>query len=284
MNVALGLALVVAVGWLYGSTGTALVTEWVSSADASYGLALIAVASILIWRRQALFLSSRNPNSPPAAGIVMLLSGLTLYLVGMLGADVFLTRISSVVVIAGTICFLAGPSAARVMAAPLVFILLAIPPPALVVTAITLPLQMVASRIGEMTLLLARLPVVRDGNLLRLPSATLEVAEACSGLRSLISLGALAVLLAWATERSWTKRAVIVAAAVPIAVFVNGLRVAATGIACELWGRAAAADPWHTLTGWLTFAASMALLLSIRRLLATARAPADELSAAMMRI
>src|SRR5882724_2910367 len=137
MNVALGLALVVAVGWLYGSTGTALVTEWVSSADASYGLALIAVASILIWRRHALFLSRRNPNSPPVVGIVVLLLGLTLYLVGMLGADVFLTRISSIVVIAGTICFLAGPSAARVMAAPLVFSLLAIPPPALVVTAIT---------------------------------------------------------------------------------------------------------------------------------------------------
>src|SRR5712671_4394883 len=128
----------------------------------------------------------------------------------------------------------------------------------------------------------AGVPVIRDGNLLRLPSATLEVAEACSGLRSLISLGALAVLLSWAVDLSWTKRAVMIAAAVPIAVAVNGLRIALTGMACEVWGRAAATDPWHTVAGWLTFVASVLLLLFVRYLLGTARAPSTDLSAAMV--
>jgi exosortase len=201
----------------------------------------------------------------------------------MLGADIFLTRVSAVVVMGGAIAFLAGTAAARVVVAPLFFILLSIPPPALVVTALTLPLQMVASRIGEAVLLLVGVPVVRDGNLLRLPSATLEVAEACSGLRSLLSLGAVAALFAWATETSWLKRVTLVATAVPIAVVVNGLRIAATGIACETWGRVAAADPWHTMTGWITFAVSLALLLLLPRLFGF-RIAAGELRPSMRRV
>lgn len=281
---ALSLALVASIIWLYATTASALVNQWLTSADASYGLVLVGVALVLAWRRRALFLSTRNPGSPPAVGLALLLSGLMLYLIGSVGADVFLTRVSFVVVIAGAMWFLAGPAATRVMTVPLIFTSLAIPPPTLVLTAMTLPLQLTASRLAETALMWAGVPVIRDGNLLRLPSATLEVADACSGLRSLGSLGAVAVLLSWATAWSWTKRALIVAAAVPIAVLMNGLRVALTGLACEVWGRAAAADPWHTLTGWLTFAASMVLLLSVQRLLGSARARAVELPAAMVHV
>jgi exosortase len=282
-DVFLSLALVAAIGWLYGATVTALVSQWWSGPDEAYGLALIGVALVLVWRRRVLFLSRCHPHSRPALGICMLVTGVLLYLIGNLGADVFLTRMSFVLVVAGTVCFLVGPAATRVMAAPLVFTLVAIPLPALVLTTVTLPLQLMASRIAEMTLMVVGTPVVRDGNLLRLPSATLEVAEACSGLRSLCSLGAMAVLLAWATQPSWTKRAVIVAAAVPIAVLMNGLRVALTGLACDVWGRVAARDPWHTLTGWLTFAASLALLGAVRALLDEARVSARDVPATMVR-
>jgi exosortase len=261
--------------WLYFHTGTALVSEWLSSADVSYGLALAALAGALAWRRRAAFTGALNPKSSAVPGFVLLLLGVLIYLTGTLGADVFLSRISAVVVLAGAMCFLAGPASTRVMTAPLLFLLLAIPPPALVVTALTLPLQTAASRIGETTLAAAGLPVVRDGNLLHLASTTLEVAEACSGLRSLLSLGALSIVLAWAAESSWPKRGLIIAASVPVAVLVNGLRVALTGFACEWWGRAAAADPWHTLMGWLTFIAALTMLLVIRRLLASSGAPGD---------
>jgi len=90
------------------------------------------------------------------------------------------------------------------------------------------------------------------------------------------------VLFSWAADLSWAKRAVMVAAAVPIAVAVNGLRIALTGLAWEVWGRGAAADPWHTVAGWLTFIASMLLLLFVRYLLGTARSSSGELSAAMV--
>lgn len=263
----LTLAIAVTYAWLYFDTGTALVNQWLTSGDTSYGLALAAVALLIGWRRRAVFASAYRPGSPPGVGLFILLSGLVLYLTGILGADVFLTRTSSVIVLTGVVCFLAGTAATRSMAAPLLFLLLSIPPPTLVVTALTLPLQTIASRIGEATLMAGGVPVVRDGNLLRLPSTTLEVAEACSGLRSVVSLGALAVVLSWTTERSWPRRASLVAAALPIAVAVNGLRVALTGFACERWGRAAAADPWHTLTGWLTFTVAVTLLVSTGRLM-----------------
>jgi exosortase len=278
----LSLALAIAFGWLYADTGSALVSEWLSSADASYGVALVFVAAMLAWRRRAIFTAKLNPNSSPLFGLAALGFGLALYIVGIIGADVFVTRVSSVFVLGGMIAFLVGPAATRVIAAPLFFVLLAIPPPTLVVTAVTLPLQVIASRIAEATLLLVGVPVIRDGNLLRLSSTTLEVAEACSGLRSLVSLGALAVLLSWAADLSWPKRAVVVAAAVPIAVVVNGLRVAVTGMACEVWGRAAAADPWHSVTGWLTFAASLMLLMLFLRLLETSRRRSDQLTPALV--
>jgi exosortase len=112
--------------------------------------------------------------------------------------------------------------------------------------------------------------VFRDGNLLELPSTTLEIADACSGLRSIVSLAAIGGLLAW-TEPSWPRRIAIVAAVVPIAIAINGLRIAATGLACELWSPRAASDPWHTVTGWLTFVLSVFMLVLLQRALVTRR-------------
>ncbi len=189
------------------------------------------------------------------------------YLIGTVGADVFLSRISLVLVVAGLMWYLAGAAAARVAAAPVVFLLIAIPLPALLVNAVTLPLQLVASRIAENLLILTGVPVFRDGNVLELRSTTLEVAQACSGLRSLISLSAIACLVAWAAERTWPRRFVVIAAALPIAVVLNGVRVAATGVACETWGRQMAAGGWHELAGWITFAAAIGTLLLFQRIL-----------------
>jgi exosortase len=257
-------AVAIAVGALYAPTAIALGTEWLSSADSSYGIVLAAAAILLAFRRSRSVVVRTDARST-TLGLLLLLSGLFLYLVGMLGADVFLTRVSFVPVAGGALLFLAGSATVRLMAVPLIFVLLAIPPPALIVNAITLPLQLVASRIAEASLMALNIPVFRDGNVLHLQSTALEVAEACSGLRSLVSLGALAALLAWATERRLPARAAIVAASVPIAVVMNGLRVALTGVASEVWGPAMATGSWHTFTGWLTFVASLTTLMLLRR-------------------
>ncbi|MCU1382252.1 MAG: epsH [Acidobacteria bacterium] len=265
--------LTLSLAWLYAATLRGVVTEWLSSADASYGVVLAAVALIVIWRRRATFAAARDPHATAIPGAAALLAGLSVYLIGQLGADVFLTRVSFVLVLCGVIWFVAGGRALRTIAAPLVFLLMAVPLPALVVNTITLPLQLVASRIGEATLTAAGVAVFRDGNLLELPSTTLEVAEACSGLRSIVSLAAIGALLAW-TEPRWRRRALLVAATLPLAIVMNGLRIAATGLASETWGARAAADPWHTLSGWITFLLSVAALVQLQRALPKGRASA----------
>lgn len=256
--------LALSLAWLYAAALKGLVAEWLSSADASYGVVLAAVAAAVVWRRRAAF--APGPPAPGATGpgAAVLLAGLVIYLIGQLGADVFVTRVSFVFVLAGLLWFLAGARAVRAMAAPLVFFLIAIPLPALVVNAVTLPLQLVASRLGEAALSAAGVAVFRDGNLLELPSTTLEVAEACSGLRSIVSLAAIGGLLAW-TERGWPRRALLVAATLPIAIVMNGLRIAATGLACEAWGAGAASGPWHTFSGWVTFLVSVFTLVALQR-------------------
>jgi exosortase len=261
----IGGALLVAVAWLYAPTATALFREWMTGSDTTYGALLVGIAAIVAWNRRALFATRIRPPRQ-LVSIAPLLCGLGLYVVGMLGADVYLTRVSLVVVAAGTLLFTAGWAAARIMAAPLVFLLLAIPPPALIVNTVTLPLQLVASQIAEASLMTIGIPVYREGNVLLLPSAALEVAEACSGLRSVVSLGALSVLLAWATENRTPPRILIVAAAVPVAVLLNGMRVALTGVASEAWGPSVATGSWHTFTGWLTFVAALAVLMLLQRL------------------
>ena len=264
---AASLLLALSVAWLYAGTLRRLVSEWLSSADSSYGIVLAVVALAVIWRRRHAFAEASDPHAPARAGAAGLLAGLLLYLAGQLGADLFLTRISFIVVVAGAVSCVSGARALRTIAAPLFFLLLAIPLPTLVVNAITLPLQLVASRIGEATLTAAGVSVFRDGNLLELPSTTLEVAEACSGLRSTISLAAIAALLAWAGP-SWPRRALMLVASVPVAIVMNGLRIAVTGLACETWGPRAATGGWHTFGGWATFVVSVFMLMQLQRLLA----------------
>jgi exosortase len=263
----LGLTIVV----VYAGTLSGLAREWTSSPDASYGVVLVAVALTVAWRRRADLSRACSTPSSGRAGFPLLIAGLLIYLVGQLGADVFLTRVSFVVVLAGALWFVAGARSARLCAAPLIFLLMAVPLPALVVNAVTLPLQLTASRIAEHTLGAVGVAVFRDGNVLELPSGSLEVAEACSGLRSVVSLAAIGVLLAW-SERSWPRRAVMVVACVPVAIVMNGLRISATALACEAWGADAATGSWHTFTGWVTFVASVAILVTLQRAFARSAA------------
>lgn len=256
-----------AVAWMYGRIVPGLVAEWLSSPDASYGAILAAVAAVLIWRRRRAIVDAIDPAAPATLPMGLLIGGAALFVVGQLGADLFLTRLSLFVVLTGAVWLLTGARAMRTMAAPLAFLAMAIPLPALLVNAITLPLQFIASRIAEATLTFAGVPVFRDGNVLALPSATLEVAQACSGLRSLVSLVAIGALLGWLTPGGVVRRASMVVLAVPIAIVMNGLRIAATGIACETIGPRAASGAWHEATGWLTFVASVVLLAVSQRVL-----------------
>src|SRR5262245_10321327 len=132
-------AFVSTLGIVYGRTIAGLWREWISSPDTSYGLILLVVALSVAWSRRA-SISQHAADGRGVFGLALLVAGLLLYIVGQLGADVFLTRTSLIVILAGTVWFAGGAGSIRAAAAPLVFLLIAIPLPALVVNAVTLPL------------------------------------------------------------------------------------------------------------------------------------------------
>jgi exosortase len=269
MRTVIAFAVACATAWLYGETTKGLVVQWATNPDASYGAILAVVSLTLLWRRRHTFTSGTvRPSS--LLTFLMVLTGLGLYLIGLVSADVFTVRASFVLVAGGLIWFLGGAAAAVAARAPLLFLLLAIPLPELVVTSITGPLQTVAARTAAVLLSIGGIPVYRDGNVLELPTSTLQIVEACSGLRSVVSLASVAVLLAWSSPAGPIRRALLILSAIPIAVLVNSVRLAASGVASEHWGAVATRDPWHSFAGWLTFVVSLGALWLARRLLSLA--------------
>jgi exosortase len=153
---------------------------------------------------------------------------------------------------------------------PLAFLLLLVPGPVILFNYISFPLQTLAAQLGAAAISAGGVPVMREGNLLLLPGRALEVAEACSGIRSLVSLLMFAIVFAYFTEHSTPRRVLIALAAVPIAVLVNAARVGGTGLT-TYWVSPAAADGFfHSFSGWLMFLMAIAALIACQRLLEAA--------------
>jgi exosortase len=244
----------------------ALVRQWASDENYSHGFLVLPLVAFFVWeRRHALAGAVLRPS---IVGLALVAASLGVYVAGSLGAELFLTRVSLVGMITGIVLFVWGRNHARILAFPIAFLLLMIPLPAIVFNQVAFPLQLLASRVGESVIRVAGIPVLRDGNLLQLPNRTLEVAEACSGIRSLVSLLMLAIVLGYLSERRTAHRVLIAFAAVPIAVAANALRVAGTGIASEWISPAAAEGVFHTFSGWVVFAVATAGLMAVQRSMA----------------
>jgi exosortase len=177
-------------------------------------------------------------------------------------------RVSLIGALAGSILFLWGPVHLRRLAFPLVLLLLAVPLPAVLLNQIAFPLQLLASRAGEAVVTAAGIPVLREGNVLILPTTKLEVVQACSGIRSLASLLTLGLILGKLAEpRRWARIALVVLT-IPVAIVANAARVAGTGLAASYVGPQAAEGFLHTFSGWLMFVVAFCALMACARLLA----------------
>jgi exosortase len=252
-DIAVACVLTGAILWMYGGIVSSLARQWASDDNYSHGFFVVPLALYFCWeRRDALTAANRRP----------------VLLAGLLGAELFLTRISLIGVIAGVVLYVWGWHHVRVLAFPIAFLVLMIPLPTIVFNQIAFPLQLLASRAGEAVINLAGIPVIREGNVLQLPSRTLEVAEACSGIRSLVSLIMLAIVLGHFTERRIGRRILIALAAIPIAIVANAARVAGTGLASELVSPTAAEGFLHTFSGWVLFVVAFIGLVAVQRALA----------------
>jgi exosortase len=250
-------------GAVYGQVLVRLAYDWWHDDNYSHGFLIPPLALYLAWDRRDRLTAAIV--KPALSGLAVVLAGLAVLVAGRLGAELFLTRVSVIGTLAGSIVFLWGWRRLRVLIFPLAVLLLMIPIPAIVFNQITFPLQLWASRFGEATLTAAGIPVLREGNIIVLANTTLEVAEACSGIRSLVSLLTLGIMLGYFFERRQVARVLLAICTVPVAVIANASRVAATGIAAHYYGPAAAEGVLHTFSGWLVFIVAFCLLFALQR-------------------
>lgn len=243
---------------LYNHIAVKLVTDWYELPDFSHGFLIPFFAAFLIWdRRESL---KRTPVQPSWWGIWLVAAALFLLLVGVFGADLFVSRISFILLAAGVIWTLLGRAMLGQLKLVLFVLLLAIPLPTLILNQITFPLQLLASKLASALLPLAGVPVLRDGNVINLPAMQLEVAEACSGIRSLTSLFTVAVIYGYFLEKRTLPRVILALASVPIAVAANVVRIFGTGLCVQYWNPDRALGFFHEFSGWLMFVVSLVCL------------------------
>jgi exosortase len=252
-------------GLLYYRVFTRLVEDWWVDENYSHGFLIVPIACYFAWeRRQRFAEAARKPSWIGLPVVAVSIMGL---IAGILGSELFTTRISLLATIAGSIVFLFGWKHLRIMMFPLAFLILMIPIPAIIFNQIAFPLQLLASRFGETSLRLCQVPVLREGNVINLANTSLEVAEACSGIRSLISLLTLGIVYGYFTDRRIWYRTALSLATIPVAIAANGIRVAGTGIAAHFYGPQAAQGFFHTFSGWLIFIAAFVMLFALQKML-----------------
>jgi exosortase len=251
--------------WLYIPVLVRLVAQWSEpDSDFSHGFLVPFFSAFVIWQERSRF-ASLKPQ-PSWWGLVFLGFGMCLLIIGQFGADIFLPRLSMLIVLAGLIVLFFGWNFFRVLLFPWAFLFLMIPIPAIIYNQITFPLQLVTSKVASTILPWMGVPVFREGNIISLPVMQLEVAKACSGIRSLMSLATLAVIYGYLMERRIAVRILLVAASVPIAVSANSLRIVGTGLLVQYWDPKRAEGFFHEFQGWLMFVASLLMLYLLHRI------------------
>ncbi|HVC46129.1 MAG TPA: exosortase A [Terracidiphilus sp.] len=242
-----------------------LVTDWWNIPDFSHGFLVPIFAAYLVWTRREVL--RKTPLAPSWVGVGVVAFALATLLVGVYGAELFLSRISIVFLLSGLVLAFGGPRLLRELRFAILVLLLAIPIPSIIYSQITLPLQNLASRLASGLLPLFGVPVLREGNVIELPAMTLEVAEACSGIRSLMSLLTVAVFYGYFLERVTWKRIVLALSSVPIAIAANAVRILGTGLCVQYWNPDKAVGFFHEFSGWVMFLVSLACLFFLHRLL-----------------
>lgn len=249
----------------YWSVVSGLINAWSTDDNYSHGFFIVPLAAYFAWERRRAF--AAMPTRPSWLGLLVVAGSLAMLIAGTLGAELFLSRISIIGVVAGAVLFLFGWLRLRVMLFPLAFLLLMVPLPALIFNKIAFPLQLLASQVGEHTISAMEIPILREGNVLVLANATLEVAEACSGIRSLVSLFTLGIVFGYFADHRFWVRAVIALSAIPVAILANGLRVASAGVAAHKFGAAGVEGLFHEFSGWVVFVIAFLMMLGLQRLL-----------------
>ena len=243
---------------LYG-----LVRQWATDEDMGHGFFVPLVAGFIAWKRRD-ELAAIKPV-PNYWGLALAILGAIQMMLGTLGAQIFVARTAFLVSLVGAVLFLGGTRTLKILIFPLFLLVFMFPIPAIIYARITLPLQLFASSVAETVLNFIGTPVLRDGNVLELANGQrLSVVEACSGIRSLLSLSFLSLIYAYFFDSKVWMRWVLLVATVPIAIAANATRVTLTGLISE-YRPDLAQGFFHTLEGWILFIVALVLLVAFHQ-------------------
>jgi exosortase len=241
--------------FLFGDTLAQLFRDWANSGEYGHAFFILPIACYLAWQK-------RTPEQAPSRwlGLLLLAGAVGLFLLGTLAAEFFTRRLAVLVALAGLTVYYIGVPQLREWWLPFLLLIFTIPLPEVVLNSLTLPLQLLASRLAVAMLDFRHVPVELAGNIIFLPGQELFVAEACSGLRSLSALLGLTLLIGGTSLAHPASRVALLAMAVPAALVANALRVFATGFAAYYIGPRATEGTLHSLAGGVVFLVALALV------------------------
>jgi len=239
--------------------------QWLHDEDMGHGLVVPIVILWIVWRERKRWMAL-SPQ-PSWWGLAPLAAAACVHFMSVMGAGLFAGSVAFVLSVAGAVLCLGGPAFFRTWTFPFLLALFMLPKLAIVYNQVTLPLQLLASRLAEVMLLAGGTSVIREGNIIDAGGHRIAVAEACSGIRYLLSLGFVAVVLAYLADAKPWMRVALLAAAVPVAILANAMRVAASASVPAL-----DAGALHAFAGCLVFVLCLAMLAIVRHLLNAAYA------------
>lgn len=264
---ALSLApLVLAVCAAYWFVLVGLVAQWADDPNYAHGFFVIPIAALLAWRRRSAWRAASC--APDRRGLLLLAVAGACYLVGILAAELFTTRVSLVIALAGIVWTVEGPARLRVMRVPLAFLFTMIPLPYVLYYRLTFPLQLESSRLAAGMLSAMGMPLVRAGNVIHLEGYSLEVVSACSGLRSIMTLGTLAFFISDFVRSTPAWRVVFFLLVIPIAMAANVARLVLTATIAALEGPRAAESFLHELSGLVVFVVGLCAIAACGKAIA----------------
>ena len=246
----------------YAPVIRSLAHDWMTNEDVGHGFFVPIVAGYIIWQSRAEL--KAMPLRPNWWGLTLVLWGTAQLLLGTLGVELFLSRSALVITLTGAVWTMAGTEWLKKLASPLFLLCFMIPLPAVIYNSLTFPLQLLASRLADGALTVLSIPVLREGNVLELPTGKLSVVDACSGIRSLLSLTFLSLVYGYFFEKRTRMRILLFLATVPIAIVANGARVTITGILSQIKPELAEGF-FHESTGWVMLMLALLLLVAFHQ-------------------
>ncbi len=268
--VAPAVVLAILLGAVYWKILRALAIQWWDDANYSHGFLVPLFSLYILWIQRGTL--KQLPRSGSLIGLPIIVAGIVALVIGDLGSENFLMRTSLIVIIAGLILFHLGRAVFRAVLFPLAFLFFMVPLPGVIFYSVTFPLQRLAAEQAAWTLDVLGIPVLLDGNIIHLSQMSLGVTEACSGIRSLISLFAGTVAWAYLLLPGGWPTVLFVAATIPITIFANAFRVVLTGLIGQYVGVEYATGVFHEFAGWVIYIFAFLGLLATYALIRALRA------------